>query len=82
MIHDRLNTFLELKVENERLQQRVTELRAQSQAIDGTSESPFVTSDNFGAPETRASFEGAMSPEMDEDGPRSSKKVSARPSFI
>lgn len=78
----RLNTFLELKMENERLQQRVAQLRAQSQALDGTADSFFATSDNFGGLEIdsgRTNFEmGAGSSLMrdaDDDGPR--KKVSS-----
>ena len=73
----RLNTFLELKMENERLQQRVAQLRVQSQALDGSSDNFFTSSDSFGAPEgTRPSYElggSSLGPDADEDGPR--KKV-------
>ncbi|KAH9945825.1 uncharacterized protein BXZ73DRAFT_37082 [Epithele typhae] len=70
-----LNTFLELKMENERLQQRVAQLRSQSQAIDGISESPFTSSDNFGGTDpSRPSFEPGMPPELDDDGPRKKSK--------
>ncbi|KAI0807757.1 hypothetical protein C8Q74DRAFT_1213577 [Fomes fomentarius] len=72
-----LNTFLELKMENERLQQRVVQLRAQSLALDGTPESFFATSDNFGAVEAaRTGYDlggAGVGPDGDDDGPR--KKV-------
>ena len=72
----RLNTFLELKMENERLQQRAEQLRAQMQALDNPSENFFTTSDNFGAAEgTRSGYDmgGAAVGAEDDDGPR--KKV-------
>ncbi|KAI0664710.1 hypothetical protein C8Q70DRAFT_7931 [Cubamyces menziesii] len=73
-----LNTFLELKMENERLQQRVAQLRAQSQALDGTSDSFFASSESFGATDaSRAEFDmgaSGMSTEMEDDGPRKKAK--------
>ncbi|KAI0707790.1 hypothetical protein C8Q76DRAFT_628231 [Earliella scabrosa] len=71
-----LNTFLELKMENERLQQRAEQLRAQIQALDNPSENFFTTSDNFGAAEgARSGYDmgGAAVGAEDDDGPR--KKV-------
>ncbi|KAI0372989.1 GATA-domain-containing protein [Pilatotrama ljubarskyi] len=73
-----LNTFLELKMENERLQQRVAQLRAQSQALDVAGDSFFTTSESFGATDgSRAGFDlGAtpLGPDADEDGPRKKAK--------
>ena len=72
----RLNTFLELKMENERLQQRAEQLRAQMQALDNPSENFFTTSDNFGAAGgARSGYDmgGAAVGAEDDDGPR--KKV-------
>lgn len=62
-------------MENERLQQRVAQLRVQSQAIDGTSEGPFQPSESFSSVDTaRPSFDpAALVPDAEEDGPR--KKV-------
>ncbi|KAM5531739.1 hypothetical protein V8D89_014588 [Ganoderma adspersum] len=78
-----LNTFLELKMENERLQQRVAQLRVQSQALDGAADSFFSTSDNFGVPAAdggRTNFElgvGSLVPDADDDGPRKKLKRAA-----
>ncbi|KAI0362473.1 GATA-domain-containing protein [Trametes cingulata] len=73
-----LNTFLELKMENERLQQRVAQLRAQSQALDGAGDSFFTTSESFGAPDgSRTGFDlgtTALGPDAEEDGPRKKAK--------
>lgn len=67
-------------MENERLQQRVAQLRVQSQALDGAADSFFSTSDNFGVPAAdggRTNFEvgvgSSLVPDADDDGPR--KKV-------
>ncbi|KAH9901481.1 hypothetical protein C8Q73DRAFT_743018 [Cubamyces lactineus] len=70
-----LNTFLELKMENERLQQRVAQLRAQSQALDGASDSFFASSESFDA--SRAAFDvgaSGMNAELEDDGPRKKAK--------
>ncbi|PIL24287.1 transcription factor [Ganoderma sinense ZZ0214-1] len=79
-----LNTFLELKMENERLQQRVAQLRLQSQALDGAADSFFSTSENFGVPAVdggRTNFEPGVGPSLvtdaDEDGPRKKLKRAA-----
>ncbi|KAH9857224.1 hypothetical protein C2E23DRAFT_881686 [Lenzites betulinus] len=73
-----LNTFLELKMENERLEQRVAQLRAQSQALDGQGDGFFTTSESFGAADpARAGFDlgpGSMGPDADDDGPRKKAK--------
>ncbi|EJF66146.1 hypothetical protein BD309DRAFT_971911 [Dichomitus squalens] len=75
-----LNTFLELKMENERLQQRVAQLRDQSQALGGPSDNFFASSDSFGAPEgARPSFElggSGLGPDAEDDGPRKKLKRS------
>ena len=72
--HERLTTFLELKMENERLQQRVKQLRTESQTIEGPHDSPFTMPENFGSPDAaRTSFNPNAVPEMEEDGTR--KKV-------
>ncbi len=67
-------------MENERLQQRLAQLRLQSHALDGTAESFFNTSDNFGVPAAdsgRTNFElgvgPSLVPDADDEGPR--KKV-------
>ncbi|CDO73601.1 hypothetical protein BN946_scf185014.g71 [Trametes cinnabarina] len=74
-----LNTFLELKTENERLQQRVAQLRSQAQALDGPSDNFFATSDGFAATDSgaRTAFDVAaagLAAEMDDDGPRKKAK--------
>ncbi|KAI0636646.1 hypothetical protein C8Q77DRAFT_1154565 [Trametes polyzona] len=73
-----LNTFLELKMENERLQQRVAQLRAQSQALDSASDGFFASSDNFGVADgARTGFDmgaGGLGPDVDDDGPRKKAK--------
>ncbi|KAI8989751.1 hypothetical protein BD414DRAFT_459868 [Trametes punicea] len=74
-----LNTFLELKMENERLQQRVAQLRTQSQALDAPGDNFFSTSDSFGSADgAHAGFDLGPAPlgsdVVDDDGPR--KKVS------
>ncbi|KAI9065359.1 GATA-domain-containing protein, partial [Trametes sanguinea] len=83
-----LNTFLELKTENERLQQRVAQLRSQSLALDGPADSFFANSDGFAAPDGgggsgggggggRPGFDigtAGLGPELDEDGPRKKAK--------
>ncbi len=70
----RLNTFLELKMEHERLQQRIVQLRAQSQALEGSTDGFFSTSDNFGATEAaRTGYDAGAVPDGEDDGPR--KKV-------
>ncbi|KAL7283657.1 hypothetical protein ACG7TL_003093 [Trametes sanguinea] len=81
-----LNTFLELKTENERLQQRVAQLRSQSLALDGPSDNFFANSDGFGAADggagggggsARSGFDmntAGLGSEMDEDGPRKKAK--------
>ncbi|KAI0822720.1 hypothetical protein BC628DRAFT_1326521 [Trametes gibbosa] len=77
-----LNTFLELKMDNERLQQRVAQLRAQSQALDGQGDGFFASSESLGAapdPARAPGFDmgpGSLGPDADEDGPR--KKVRVR----
>ncbi|RDX56426.1 GATA-domain-containing protein [Lentinus brumalis] len=69
-----LNTFLELKMEHERLQQRIVQLRAQSQALEGSTDGFFSTSDNFGATEAaRTGYDVGAVPDGEDDGPR--KKV-------
>ncbi|KAI0748503.1 hypothetical protein C8Q80DRAFT_1103352 [Daedaleopsis nitida] len=72
-----LNTFLELKMENERLQQRVAQLRAQAQALDCGNDNYYTTSDGFGAAEGgRTGYDmggGGGLPDAEDDGPR--KKV-------
>lgn len=61
-------------MENERLQQRAAQLRAQAQVFEGSSDSFFTTSDNFGAADgARTGYDVGATPDAEEDGPR--KKV-------
>ena len=61
-------------MENERLQQRVAQLRAQAQALEGSSDSFFTSSDNFGAADgARPGYDAGATPDVEDDGPR--KKV-------
>ncbi|KAL1947982.1 hypothetical protein VTO73DRAFT_13706 [Trametes versicolor] len=73
-----LNTFLELKMENERLQQRVAQLRAQHQALDGQGDGFFSTSESFGSADgLRTGFDmgaGGLGPDGEDDGPRKKAK--------
>ena len=52
VVMSRVQAFLpQMQAENERLQQRVAQLRAQSQVLDGTSagEGFYASSDSFGS---------------------------------
>ncbi|KAI0647390.1 hypothetical protein C8Q79DRAFT_907820 [Trametes meyenii] len=73
-----LNTFLELKMENERLQQRVAQLRAQSQALDNAGDSFFSSAESFPpADGSRAGFDlgaAGLGADGDDDGPRKKAK--------
>ncbi|KAI0672885.1 hypothetical protein C8Q78DRAFT_1077203 [Trametes maxima] len=73
-----LNTFLELKMENERLQQRVAQLRAQSQALDNAGDSFFSSAESFApADGSRAGFDlgaAGLGVDGDDDGPRKKAK--------
>ena len=63
-------------MENERLQQRVAQLRLQSQALDGASERLFTTSDNFDIAAARTNFDAVgPSPVADDDADGPRKKV-------
>lgn len=67
-------------MENERLQQRVAQLRAQHQALDGQGDGFFSTSESFGSADgPRTGFDmgaGGLGPDAEDDGPR--KKVRVR----
>lgn len=69
-------------MENERLQQRVAQLRAQHQALDGQGDGFFSTSESFGSADgPRTGFDmgaGGLGPDGEEDGPRKKVRVRTR----
>lgn len=69
-------------MENERLQQRVAQLRAQHQALDGQGDGFFSTSESFGSADgPRTGFDmgaGGLGPDAEDDGPRKKVRVRTR----